>query len=94
MATRESIESDYEVAAGIIQTPGKFEGCPVYVPYFWDSYLDGMSDDDIDEDGVLISKFEVDDEDRLAFPELERTRLVELWADDQGFVQFRAYDRV
>src|SRR5215211_4995867 len=49
--TRLDIESEYDVENGQITSPGKFEGEPVYTPYFWESYLNGFFDDD--DDGVL-----------------------------------------
>jgi hypothetical protein len=75
--------ADYEIDShGIIRSPGKFEGEPRYVPYFWDAYLNGMADDD---DGVTLT-FDVNDDDRKLFPELEGVKHVYLEESDQGFV--------
>ena len=81
--TRRDIESSYTVDAnGIIRSPGKFEGEPVYVPYFWDAYLEGFADED---DGEVLT-FRVTAEDRAEFPELDGVTTVRLWETDQGFV--------
>ena len=80
--TRLDIESEYDVENGQITSPGKFEGEPVYTPYFWESYLNGFFDDD--DDGVL--SFNVDDHDRREFPELSGVDTVQLYQSDDGFV--------
>ena len=66
----------------VIKHPGKFEGQPVYVPYFWEVYLDGRADHD--DDTVL--SFNVIAEDKAIFPELKRRKTVRLMEDSQGFV--------
>jgi len=80
--TREDIEQDYTIENGIITNPGKFEGEPVYAPYFYDAYLNGMADyDDGDE-----MWFDITADDRAMFPEIgEATRAI-LSIDDNGFV--------
>ena len=80
--TRQQIEAEYTVVDGVIQDPGKFESEPVYVPYFWEFYLDGCADED---DGDVLT-FDVDAEDRAQFPELVGVRQVFLWQTDQGFI--------
>ena len=67
---------------GIITSPGKFEGCPRYVPYFWDAYLNGMADRD---DGSILG-FDISADDKAIFPELKRRKTVKLVEDSQGFV--------
>jgi hypothetical protein len=44
--TRVDIEMDYKVVNGRIRNPGKFEGEMLYVPYFWEAYLNGCADSD------------------------------------------------
>lgn len=82
MSNRQMIESEYEIKDGVIKSPGKFEGEPIYAPYFYDAYLNGMADDD---DGERL-KFDVTAEDREEFPELQNIDLVILWEDGSGFV--------
>ena len=65
-----------------VSGPGKFEGEPRYVPYFWDAYLDGFADRD---DGKVLG-FDVTAEDKVKFPELGKRRTVKLIETDQGFV--------
>jgi hypothetical protein len=81
---RQAILRDYNVdTAGRIRTPGKFEGEKLYVPYYWDAYLDGMADRD---DGKIIG-FNITPEDRALFPEIpKRKRTIRLYQRDDGFV--------
>jgi hypothetical protein len=80
---RKRRNAEYEIDSyGIIRSPGKFEGEPRYVPYFWEAYLNGMADDD---DGTVLT-FHVTAEDRKMFPELRGVRNVYLEESDQGFV--------
>lgn len=80
---REKIESEYTVRNGVIQSPGKFEGEAVYVPFYWEAFLNGMADRD---NGTTLG-FDVTAEDKILFPELRRRRAVKLIEDDQGFVR-------
>jgi hypothetical protein len=79
--TRKDIERDYEVKDGVIKSLGKFEGEPVYSPYFYDAVLDGCSDDD--ENGV--TGFVITKEDRAEFPELRGFGVL-LTEDGNGFI--------
>jgi hypothetical protein len=54
----------------------------LYVPYFWDAYLNGCADRD---DGTVLG-FDVTREDKAIFPELKRRRTVRLIQRDDGFV--------
>jgi hypothetical protein len=81
--TRQDILNEYKVnEQGIIQSPGKFEGEMLYVPYFWDAYLNGMADDD---DGNVLT-FIVDSGDKNEFPELANITKIHLEESDNGFV--------
>jgi hypothetical protein len=80
--TRQQIETDYTVRNGRICTPGMFEGEAIYVPHFWEAYLDGCADRD---DGKVLG-FNVTPEDKREFPELKRRRTVKLYQRDDGFV--------
>ena len=82
--TREDIQNQYAVDEyGIIRTPGQFEGEPLYVPYFWDAYLNGFADVD---DGKVL-KFRITPKDREQFPEIpSRVRWIRLYQCDSGFV--------
>ena len=62
--------------------PGRFDGEPAYVPYFWQVYLDGGADRD---DGRILG-FDLSPTDRLLFPDLRGRRTVKLYEDDCGFV--------
>ena len=78
--TRADIEKTYNVCNGRIISPGIFEGEMVYVPYFWNMYLEGFADSD--RGGVL--GFYVVREDRQMFPELKERRAVKLYKRDDG----------
>jgi hypothetical protein len=81
---RDDVLRNYRVdGEGIIRSPGKFEAESVYVPYFWNKYLNGFADED--EGGVL--GFKVTSGDRAEFPELgPDDTTVYLWERDDGFV--------
>ena len=81
--TRQEIETEYTIDDnGIIRTPGMFEGEMLYVPYFWDGFLNGFADRD---DGKVLG-FDVSPEDKVQFPELKKRRTVKLYQRDDGFV--------
>lgn len=82
--TRAEIIRDYDVDAdGVIRSPGKFEGEMLYVPFYWDAYLNGCADRD---DGRVLG-FDITAEDREMFPELpKRKRTIRLVESDTGFV--------
>lgn len=72
----------YTIVDGIITDPGKFEGEPHWVPYFWELYLTGGGDDD----GELI-QFTLGPDDYLLFPELTCYEGVGLYVTSDGFVR-------
>lgn len=81
--TREEIEKSYNVVNGRICSPGKFEGEMLYVPFFWDVFLNGFCNRD---DGEVVS-FYLEPEDRVMFPELgKRRRVLKLIERSDGFV--------
>lgn len=67
----------------LISGPGKFEGEPIYSPYYYDLILDGGSDE-VNAGGgdVLI----VTDRDRVLFPELEGIKKLVQYTDRNGFI--------
>jgi hypothetical protein len=66
----------------IVSHPGKFEGENAYIPFYWNEYLNGCADDD---DGEILT-FNVEQGDKVIFPELEGIEQVKLMETDQGFV--------
>lgn len=81
--TRTEIEATYKIQNGIIMSPGKFEGEPIYAPYFWDLVMDGGADE-TEDDGDI---FRISAEDRREFPEIDRdTTTIRIWEDGNGFV--------
>lgn len=73
---------EINMRTGRIRDPGKFEGGYLYVPYFWNCFLEGFHDGD---DGNVIL-FNVEPDDKKWFPELRRRRCVKLIETDQGFI--------
>jgi len=71
----------YEVKDGVIISPGKFEGCPEWAPYFWDISLDGFSDN---VNGSFM--VEVLEPDKKLYKVLENVREVFLMEDNNGFI--------
>jgi hypothetical protein len=100
--TRQSILDDYAVDANkIIRSPGKFEGEPLYVPYFWDCATQGMYAEDVN--GVFFMP--LDESDHAMFPELYLNTWdgvtdptnkpaygIALEESEQGFVYSKVYD--
>jgi hypothetical protein len=83
--THQPMSSDparYAAYRAECKVPGKFEGCAPYIPYFWDTFLNGMADSD---DGDVLT-FQVDSDDRALFPELKGRRYVKLVETNDGFV--------
>jgi len=85
MSPRDEVEAQYKVENGVIRSPGKFEGEPVWAPDFWALVLEGSADDH--ERGVYI--FEIDSSDVERWPELREAKKIEIWEDDLGFVNTR-----
>ena len=88
--TRKEIEALYNVENGIIRSPGKFEGEPVYAPHIWDMVLnddyDTLADTD-EADGA--ARVYITPEDVEEFPELDGEPFIEAWEDYNGFVHTR-----
>ena len=76
---------DYESRDGIITSPGKFEGEPVWVPQMWDECLEGGSDEDKQVGEVLYSLMTPNPDEKDAWPELDTYGVV-LWESPSGFV--------
>ena len=75
---------EYRVSEGVITAPGKFQHEPVFAPYFWDQYMNGLA---MEEGDDLI--FEISAEDEQVFPELKDHSVVTLREDELGFVHTR-----
>jgi hypothetical protein len=87
--TREEIIHTYRVDAnGVIRNLGKFEAEMLYVPYFWDSGMNGFADEDISN----VWFFRVDADDRRKFPEIGDIYGLSLWESEQGFVYCSEYE--
>jgi hypothetical protein len=69
-----------------VSHPGKFQGEPAYVPFYWEMTLEGFASEELDDNGQLWSIFFPSDEDRAIFPEIGDAYAIALWEDDFGFV--------
>jgi hypothetical protein len=83
---RKEIESDYKIKSGIIQSPGKFEGEPVYIPYFFELILKGMQDTTVYQGGMPIDGFKITPDDIDTFPELGKIKEIAIWQRSDGSV--------
>ena len=89
------MKCEYQNDGERITQPGKFEGEPVFVPYFWDLGLSGFSDsDDGKTYGFRFSFSKPEDKALLKeWPTLKRwlgrKRSFKLYEDDHGFVYCR-----
>lgn len=55
----------YTVRAGVIVSPGKFEGEPEWLPYLWHATLEGSADVDGYDGDTAVSAFQLDDDDSI-----------------------------
>ena len=85
---RDVILEDYTVKDGIIQSPGKFEGSPVFVPYYYEMRLMGMWDDTFTQDGRVVDIFDISIEEKRIYPELSGHKRIAIWNDCQGFAYY------
>lgn len=88
MTMRVNERCKYENDGERITASGKFEGQPVFAPYFWKIALDGMADRD---DGFVFTfKLLHCDSDFNRWPTLRawlgRKRTLRIREDSQGFV--------
>jgi hypothetical protein len=79
-----------------VSSPGKFEGEPIYTPYFWEQTLDGatpetdhLCEEEHEEECENYSYFyplEILPSEKDIFPELKEYAVIEIWEDSNGFV--------
>jgi hypothetical protein len=67
----------------MIVSPGKFEGCPEWAPYFHLAECDRWR---VDNDHIEWCVIDVTDEDRKLYPVLRDAHRVLMREDEQGFV--------
>lgn len=85
---RQQILNSFDIDKhGIITSPGKFEGNMLYVPFFYDLWIEGWADDEGYDDNIPFAIFYITDEDIEHFPELRGIKRIEMWKDEYGFVQ-------
>jgi hypothetical protein len=86
--TREDILKDYAIdKCGKIISPGKFEGGCVYLPYYYDLWLNGEGLSVYGADDEIISTaFDVEPQEREMFPELGSQEQVIFYERSDGFV--------
>lgn len=77
---------DYNDYCEMVSKPGKFEGEQPYIPYFWQQYLNGWENETVYDNDVQYSLYEIENEDRIIFPELKDIFGIALWEDNNGFV--------
>ncbi len=87
---RAELESQYKVENGVIRSPGKFEGEPLWVAYFWAMALEGGGHT-WDDNGTDVTTFMIQSGDVALFPELDQLgydggAAVSVLERDDGFV--------
>jgi len=83
--TREEILRQYNINEhGIIISPGKFEGEMIYMPHFYEAYLNGEANY-LQDGGISIP---IEKKEREEFPELgsKRRKVVAFDISDDGFI--------
>jgi len=93
--TRQETERDYQIdyarLTPTIVSPGKFEGEPIFAPYFWQIALEGFADSDNGKVFTFRLKLNGQDKDNPFHAELKkwlgRKTSLKLCEDDQGFVR-------
>lgn len=90
---REDVLDRYNSVGGIITSPGKFGGQPIYAPYLWDVVLEGGSETIYTEEYIVLELIEISGEDRGHFPELEEDEVgaAVLYETNDGFVYCLIY---
>ncbi len=93
--TRAEVHRSYVVRDGEIVTPGRWEGAPVFAPYFYEAYRAGRPVSRSVKRGegeVLAVYYVVEQRDRLAFRELLDVDEVVLYVDVEAKLDFIACD--
>ena len=94
--TRQEVLDAYDVNdSGIITSPGKFEGTPIYTPHFWELVLEGEGEEHYDHSaGTPVSIIHVDEWDLIEYPELatDHIKYIQMHEDDQGFIYIDGLD--
>lgn len=77
--TRDELVQQFRVIEGRVQDGGKFCGQPIWVAYYWGLAQTGGADQEIPENNEYV--FDLDDEDRMLWPELGNAQVLYLWED-------------
>ena len=67
---------------GIIEDCGMFEGCKYFIPYYWNSFLNGIYDS-LEGEYVIFDLF---NDDKVMFPELIEYQQIRLYENKHGFI--------
>lgn len=78
---RDYVLQGYEIENNIITSPGKFEGEYIATPYFYECYMDGDG-----EDNINSIDFEISEAEKTVFPVLCSSETFSLVISDNGFV--------
>ena len=82
---RREIEDLFRIEAGIICSAGEFQGQALYIPHFWDRFMDGGADEDVDDSELVCCTVTL--EDVIEFPELTVGQVVRFYEDDKGCIR-------
>ena len=76
----------HDESVELTKHPGKFEGEPGYVPWYWDMANDSGADRTVYDEETPVDIFDICLEDLRVWPELNGYDRLYLWEDGQGFV--------
>ena len=77
---------------GYTASPGKFEGEPAYVRYFWSDIMDGFGEPFV-LDGAHADILDIEPGEQELFGIESQYEYIVLWEDDNGFVFHRLLTR-
>lgn len=86
------IERDYTVVDGVIRSPGKFEGKPVYAPALYELVMDGVTETLMWSDESISDILEIEDNFRTEFGIPTSIVALSCWEADTGFFNTEQLD--
>lgn len=84
--TQREIDEIRAECSADVKRPGKYEGEPIWVPYYQGQRENGFFEETLYVDGHVVDIFEVTDTDRKIFPELTKSH-VAIYTNELGFVR-------
>jgi hypothetical protein len=70
----------------IIMSPGKFEGEPAYIVYYWLMYMNGFYDGSFSDDCYEHTYWYLEDEEKRLFRIDDCFSIIVIWENSDGFI--------